>query len=98
VAERELAAVDQPAVRGQREQGRAHLVDAREPDGEALRDRLAHRLVEARLRGHGLDALDEALGGVDEEPGGLTTLVLDADAARRARRRVRDLRGAEGGR
>ena len=47
VPERELAALDEPAIRIERVELGAHLMDAREPRGKALGDRLSHGLIEA---------------------------------------------------
>src|SRR5262249_51019306 len=98
VSEQELSALDQPAIRGKREQGRPHLVNPGQPGGETLPDGVAHRPVETRLLGQRLGARDEPLSGVDEETGRLATGVLDDDAARRIRRVASDARGLERGR
>jgi hypothetical protein len=77
VAEGEFAALHEPAIRRERAQIRAHLMDAGEPTGETGRDGLAHRLVEAGFVGRGLHALHEALRGIHEESGGLAAGVAD---------------------
>ena len=68
---------------------------AGEPLGQALRDGVAHRLVEARLRRRRDEPADDVLGQVDQDAGGLAVAVLHDQAARRVRGAARDAGAGE---
>ena len=82
IAERKASALHESAIRGERGEIDAHLVDAGQALGHALGDRVDDGALEAldgRRRDHRAHQL---LSGIDEQPGGLAVGVLDDQASR----------------
>src|SRR5262249_58435574 len=90
-------ALDEPRVRGDGGEIEAGLVRAGEALGEALSDHRLHRLIEALLRGRRHQRSDEVLREIDEDAGGLASLVLHHEPALRIARPARDAGRGDGG-
>src|SRR5262249_61042253 len=69
VAEWELAALEQPAIRGERVELGAHLVNAGEAGGQAIREALADRAIELRVGRSRLYALEQPVRRGHQPPG-----------------------------
>ena len=98
VAERELAALDQPAIGGQRVELGAHLVDAGEADSPTVGNALAHRTIELLVGRPRLDRVEQPLCSVHQQPGRLAARIARDEAAVGIGRGALDAGGAQRGR
>src|SRR5207237_3956323 len=76
VAERERAALDEAAIRGERGEVDAHLVDPGQSLDEAFGDRVFDRALEPLQRRKWNDRADQLLRGIDEQPCRLAVAVF----------------------